>query len=161
MPEPTAPGWETAEHYRREAVNAVGKMGGIDRDRARTYALLAQYYALMEIDSALRRLVGAIVELKPPPINIETLGGSDDAVEYQPHGMHPPTTIAPGGRTLENQPYAWICGLLDDTEINHPDDARAYGPFPSYEAAKEVARTLSTDPDEAVVIPLIYREASE
>lgn len=48
----------------------------------------------------------------------------------------------------------WGCGLIDETEINHPDDAIVYGPFATQAEAKEYAEGLSIDPDEAVVFRL-------
>lgn len=57
------------------------------------------------------------------------------------------------------EPRLYICGLLDEVEFwgDHPDchGRVVYGPFFSYDEAKDYARTLSIDPDEAVVVPVL------
>lgn len=52
----------------------------------------------------------------------------------------------------------FVVGLMDEVELNQSrEDAAAhpvYGPFDTYEEAEAVARKLSSDPKEGVVMQL-------
>lgn len=66
----------------------------------------------------------------------------------------------PEGATL------YVAGLLDEVEFGprDEDDARrhrVFGPFTTFEAAKDRAQFLSTDPNEGVVVELVPGWAGE
>lgn len=58
----------------------------------------------------------------------------------------------------------YVTGMFDEHEFDHQQPPHhgfvAYGPYGSCLEAVGVARTLSSDPDEAVVLELVWRDPS-
>lgn len=53
----------------------------------------------------------------------------------------------------------WVVGMLDDIEFMGQEPGRhgitVKGPFFDLDIARAYARTMSTDPDEAVIVPVV------
>lgn len=59
---------------------------------------------------------------------------------------------------MEPPKRQFICGLFDEIEFDTqlpPHRIVAHGPYDTIEEAQAKARTLSSDPDEAVVLELV------